>query len=212
MATTASMRRCALVHVIDKTCARLVPAHCVMACLVPSAHTPACTWPAQGGPSPSGSSQERKLGQKFRMDVVLDTDLRKAGRTDDLQHTINYAAVYQCAVGFSFGKGEEGRGGERGRGAGGFWASRSRPLMPAEPTRVLARRCREIEKVVTGAPCQLLERVAERVASQIMVKEPLVSAVRVEILKPHVAVSGVVEGLGISIHRTRDEMHAAGVI
>ena len=37
---------------------------------------------------------EQELGQRFFVDVRLSADLRAAGQTDDLQCTINYAAVY----------------------------------------------------------------------------------------------------------------------
>ena len=39
--------------------------------------------------------QENKLGQKFVVDATLLADLSHAGRTDDLQRTINYARVYE---------------------------------------------------------------------------------------------------------------------
>lgn len=38
--------------------------------------------------------QERSLGQKFVINATLTANLQKAGKTDDLQDTINYAAVY----------------------------------------------------------------------------------------------------------------------
>ena len=41
--------------------------------------------------------QENRLGQKFVVDAVLQCDLESAGLTDDLEHTVNYAAVYKCA-------------------------------------------------------------------------------------------------------------------
>ncbi len=37
--------------------------------------------------------EERKLGQRFVVDVTLETDLRRAGDTDDLSKTVNYAEV-----------------------------------------------------------------------------------------------------------------------
>jgi len=41
--------------------------------------------------------EENKLGQRFRVDVILETDLSKAGQTDDLIYTVNYADIYeQC--------------------------------------------------------------------------------------------------------------------
>ncbi|KAG7670143.1 hypothetical protein Ndes2526B_g06545 [Nannochloris sp. 'desiccata'] len=38
--------------------------------------------------------EERSLGQKFVINATLTANLQKAGKTDDLQDTINYAAVY----------------------------------------------------------------------------------------------------------------------
>jgi 7,8-dihydroneopterin aldolase/epimerase/oxygenase len=40
--------------------------------------------------------EETRLGQRFNVDVVLETDLSKAGESDYLEDTINYAAVYDC--------------------------------------------------------------------------------------------------------------------
>ncbi len=37
---------------------------------------------------------ERRLGQRFEVDVELTLDLAPAGRTDDLAATVNYQAVY----------------------------------------------------------------------------------------------------------------------
>ncbi|MBM7543178.1 dihydroneopterin aldolase [Amphibacillus cookii] len=38
---------------------------------------------------------ENELGQRFIVDLELETDLRKAGETDDLAYTIHYGEVYQ---------------------------------------------------------------------------------------------------------------------
>ncbi|MFP3903123.1 MAG: dihydroneopterin aldolase [Armatimonadota bacterium] len=40
---------------------------------------------------------ERELGGKFALDIELYADLTEAGRTDDLNKTIDYKAVYDCA-------------------------------------------------------------------------------------------------------------------
>lgn len=40
---------------------------------------------------------EKSLGQRFVVDVELERDLRKPGRTDDLHDTVNYAHVYRIA-------------------------------------------------------------------------------------------------------------------
>lgn len=40
--------------------------------------------------------KERKLGQKFFVDVELRLDLSRAGQSDDLADTVNYKEVYQA--------------------------------------------------------------------------------------------------------------------
>ncbi|GIM46078.1 7,8-dihydroneopterin aldolase [Collibacillus ludicampi] len=39
--------------------------------------------------------EEARLGQKFIVDLVIFTNLKKAGRTDDLNATLNYAEAYE---------------------------------------------------------------------------------------------------------------------
>jgi dihydroneopterin aldolase len=39
--------------------------------------------------------EERTLGQRFTVDVVLAVDLRRAGQSDDLADTVSYSAVYK---------------------------------------------------------------------------------------------------------------------
>ncbi|MDA8234820.1 MAG: dihydroneopterin aldolase [Clostridia bacterium] len=39
--------------------------------------------------------EEKRLGQRFVIDLELYRDLQEAGLTDDLRYTINYAEVYQ---------------------------------------------------------------------------------------------------------------------
>lgn len=63
---------------------------------------------------------ERELGARFSVDVELLADLRRAGRTDRLQDTVDYSKVYEL-----------------------------------------------VREVVEGEPCQLLEAVAERIASRL---------------------------------------------
>ena len=40
---------------------------------------------------------EKAMGQRFTVDVELERDLRKPGRTDNLHDTVNYAHVYRVA-------------------------------------------------------------------------------------------------------------------
>ena len=43
---------------------------------------------------------EREALQTLRLDITLYTDIRQAGDTDDLQYTLNYAAVAESVVAF----------------------------------------------------------------------------------------------------------------
>ncbi len=38
---------------------------------------------------------EKEKGQRFEIDIELFTDLRKAGKTDRLEDTVDYSRVYQ---------------------------------------------------------------------------------------------------------------------
>jgi dihydroneopterin aldolase len=40
--------------------------------------------------------EENRLGQRFYIDLELGLDLQAAGRTDDLNLTVNYAEVYEA--------------------------------------------------------------------------------------------------------------------
>jgi len=50
----------------------------------------------------------------------------------------------------------------------------------------------------------LIEKVAERIAAGILAKHSMVQSVQVSVRKPHVAVEGVVEALGVEITRRRE--------
>ncbi len=39
--------------------------------------------------------EERKLGQRFSVDLILELDLRKAGKSDNMEDSIDYGLVYQ---------------------------------------------------------------------------------------------------------------------
>ncbi|MDK2824658.1 MAG: 7,8-dihydroneopterin aldolase/epimerase/oxygenase [Clostridia bacterium] len=38
---------------------------------------------------------ENQLGQKFFIDVEIELDLKEAGKTDDVEKTVNYAEIYE---------------------------------------------------------------------------------------------------------------------
>lgn len=43
--------------------------------------------------------EERKLGQRFLVDLELELDLREAGMADDLAKTVNYAEIHELVKG-----------------------------------------------------------------------------------------------------------------
>ena len=49
-------------------------------------------------------AEENKLGQRFNADVTVELDLHKAGVTDDLNYTVNYAEIYKICKGIAEGK------------------------------------------------------------------------------------------------------------
>ncbi|KAJ8570455.1 hypothetical protein K7X08_037427 [Anisodus acutangulus] len=63
---------------------------------------------------------------------------------------------------------------------------------------------RIVKEVVEVPPKNLLESVAQLIASTTLSKYPQVSAVRVQVGKPHVAVQGPVDYLGVKIIRYRN--------
>ncbi|GFZ02555.1 hypothetical protein Acr_15g0011630 [Actinidia rufa] len=98
--------------------------------------------------------EEKKLGQKFLVDVDAWMDLQTAGKSDKLSDTISYTEIYRI-----------------------------------------------VKDVVEGPPHNLLESVAQLIASTTLTKYPQISTVRVTVGKPHVAVHGPLDYLGVEILR-----------
>ena len=48
--------------------------------------------------------EERALGQRFLVDVVMAVDLRRPGQSDDLADTVSYSAVYKVVRGIVEGE------------------------------------------------------------------------------------------------------------
>ncbi|GBF11377.1 dihydroneopterin aldolase [Tepidibacillus infernus] len=48
--------------------------------------------------------EEKKLGQKFEVDLEMYLDLKKAGETDCIEDTVNYAQVYEVVKQLIMGK------------------------------------------------------------------------------------------------------------
>jgi dihydroneopterin aldolase len=100
---------------------------------------------------------EQELGQQFVVDLALYCDLRPAGRSDDLDKTVDYSRVHQ-----------------------------------------------QVKEIVEGAPCGLIEAVAERIAEDVLDQHPMVEAVRVKVSKPQVHLEGtVLAGSAVQITRRR---------
>uniref|UniRef100_A0A0E0IPE4 7,8-dihydroneopterin aldolase n=1 Tax=Oryza nivara TaxID=4536 RepID=A0A0E0IPE4_ORYNI len=60
--------------------------------------------------------------------------------------------------------------------------------------------------VVEGPSRNLLEAAAHRIASNALLKFPQISTIRVKVGKPHVAVHGIVDYLGVEILRHRKDV------
>ncbi|KAL5989936.1 Dihydroneopterin aldolase 1 [Asimina triloba] len=101
--------------------------------------------------------EEKKLGQKFLVDVDAWLDLSKAGDSDCMEDTLSYTDIYRI-----------------------------------------------VQEVVEGPPHNLLESVAQQIANTTLTKHPQISAVRVKVGKPHVAVQGQVDYLGVEILRLKE--------
>jgi dihydroneopterin aldolase len=66
-----------------------------------------------------------------------------------------------------------------------------------------ARAYSDIRDIMEGEPVQLLEALAARIVARLFAADSRVAAITVRIQKPHVAVRGPVEYLGVEISRTR---------
>jgi dihydroneopterin aldolase len=60
-----------------------------------------------------------------------------------------------------------------------------------------------VKGIVEGPSHNLLESVAQSIANSTLLKFPQISSVRVKVEKPHVAVQGVIDYLGVEILRCR---------
>ena len=48
--------------------------------------------------------EETKLGQRFVVDVIVETDLSKAGHSDHLEDSVNYGEIFEVVKGIVEGK------------------------------------------------------------------------------------------------------------
>ena len=54
----------------------------------------------------------------------------------------------------------------------------------------------QIQDIVEGEPCKLIEAVAERIADDVFKTHSLVNDIEIRIQKPQVAVTGILDSLG----------------
>lgn len=81
--------------------------------------------------------EENKLGQRFIIDLEVEADLREAGESDNLEHSVNYGQLYF-----------------------------------------------DVREIVEGAPCQLIEALAEKIAQKLLSVYYRIESVRVAVIKP----------------------------
>jgi dihydroneopterin aldolase len=98
--------------------------------------------------------EERQTGQPFIVDVELSVSLAAAGASDDLSHTVDYAAVAQAAL-----------------------------------------------AVIEGEPLNLIEAVAERIATAVLALGGI-EEVRVTVHKPEAPVGVPVSDVSVTVVRT----------
>lgn len=150
--------------------------------------------------------EERALGQKFLIDVDAWMDLQAAGKSDCLSDTISYTEIYRWDL-FVLTIGHPT-----------FVSIVSRRLKSNMHNLCLLMSCfvcfdywlgssnSIVKEIVEGPPQNLLESVAQLIASTTLSNYPQISAVRVKVGKPHVAVHGPLDYLGVEIlrHRSSD--------
>lgn len=95
------------------------------------------------------------------MSATLAVDLRKAGATDDLQHTVNYAEVFRC---------------DTVRPWDGRCDAACRLLVQLHMAGLqdVSDCCSDVATVVEGPPRLLIESVATAIADIILQRHPLV--------------------------------------
>lgn len=104
---------------------------------------------------------ERREGQQFRVDVELSVDLRRAGASDELRETVNYAEIADV-----------------------------------------------VESAITGAPYDLIEALAERIAVDVLRGDARIEAAQVTVHKPEAPLSQRVDDVAVTITRNRDDVGA----
>nr|XP_029118736.1 dihydroneopterin aldolase 2 isoform X2 [Elaeis guineensis] len=138
--------------------------------------------------------EEKKLGQKFVVDVDAWLDLSEAGKSDNLSDTVSYTEIYSFRLP-SIHKSVISAL-QEGMDTSNFM------LSPYPDVMLVSHNSNRIVRDVVEGPSQnLLESVAHLIANTTLLKFPQISAVRVKVGKPHVAVHGTIDYLGVEILR-----------
>jgi dihydroneopterin aldolase len=100
--------------------------------------------------------EEKVLGQRFNVNLMVELDLKEAGETDDLSYSVSYADLFS-----------------------------------------------ECEKIVQGKPYDLVEAVAEAIASTILEKFERILSCTVTVIKPDPPIRGHYHSVAVEIKRER---------
>ncbi|WP_300276099.1 dihydroneopterin aldolase [Peptacetobacter sp.] len=103
-------------------------------------------------------NEENVLGQKFFIDIEIETDTKEAGISDDFTKAINYAEVYE-----------------------------------------ITRKITEEERF------NLIEALAEKIASEILKKFKKIYSIKIRIRKKEAPVKGIFDYMGVEIRRYNNE-------
>lgn len=100
--------------------------------------------------------EERKLGQRFMVDLELFLDLQQAGTTDAMEDSVHYGEVFNT-----------------------------------------------VQSIVEGEPKNLIETVAETIAKSLLESFHLLSACRVQVIKPNPPIDGQYHSVAVEIYREK---------
>ncbi|MBC2330325.1 dihydroneopterin aldolase [Listeria swaminathanii] len=105
-------------------------------------------------------AEETKLGQTFRVSLILGLSTKKAGMSDSVDDTVSYAEVYET-----------------------------------------------VKEIVEGTPFKLIEALAEKIASEVLVGYPLLEEVTVKLIKPNPPIPGHYDSVAVEIERKRSDLN-----